>query len=254
MDAAEAKADSQWSGALSPAHLLLVIVASIFLVEFGIMLVLQVFIPPMRLLENFIDAFALTIVEYPAIYFLAFRPLARLNAEERAAKDALAQLERNYRQLFETMHDGIVLVDFETGVVDDVNDAIVHMLGYDKSEFVGKRAWEIAAVHAIVKTEQDFRALSRALSTGKPLHLASVPLVRNDGALMDVEVYTSTYAAGDRKIIQTNIRDLTELREAQKKQAEYLKSLENANKLMVGRELKMVELKNEMEELRRKSA
>ena len=48
-------------------------------------------------------------------------------------------------------------------------------------------------------------------------------------------------------------RDITSRKRMEKELREKIDDLERANKLMVGRELKMIELKNEIEELRRKA-
>ena len=49
-----------------------------------------------------------------------------------------------YRRLFETAYDGILLLNFETGEIEDVNPYLIQMLGYPKSELIGKQLWEMA--------------------------------------------------------------------------------------------------------------
>ena len=48
---------------------------------------------------------------------------------------ALRASEMRYRRLFETARDGILLLNAETGQIEDVNPFLVEMLGYSHSEF-----------------------------------------------------------------------------------------------------------------------
>jgi len=53
--------------------------------------------------------------------------------------------EMQYRHLFETAQDGILILDAETGEISDVNPFLVEMLGYSHEDFLGKKLWEIGA-------------------------------------------------------------------------------------------------------------
>ena len=41
-----------------------------------------------------------------------------------------------YRRLFEAAQDGILILDAEMGMIEDVNPYLVKMLGYSREEFV----------------------------------------------------------------------------------------------------------------------
>lgn len=58
----------------------------------------------------------------------------------------LNKSELRYRRLFETAQDGILILDYETGAIQDVNPYLLNLLGYEKSDFVGKMLWEIGAI------------------------------------------------------------------------------------------------------------
>ena len=55
----------------------------------------------------------------------------------------LKDSELRYRRLFEAAEDGILILDAETGMIEDVNPFLINMLGYSREEFVEKRLWEI---------------------------------------------------------------------------------------------------------------
>ena len=69
--------------------------------------------------------------------------------QRRHAKEALRDSENRYQRLFETAKDGILILDFETGQIADVNPFLIEMLGYSHSEFVGKKLWEIGPLRIL---------------------------------------------------------------------------------------------------------
>ena len=63
------------------------------------------------------------------------------------SKEQLAkQSELRYRRLFETAQDGILILDFQTGVIQDANPFITNLLGFTRDELIGKELWEIGAM------------------------------------------------------------------------------------------------------------
>ena len=54
--------------------------------------------------------------------------------------------ELRYQRLFETSHDGIIILDATTGRIIDTNPFMTHLLGFSHDEFVGKQLWEVGLV------------------------------------------------------------------------------------------------------------
>ncbi|MFZ3044152.1 MAG: PAS domain S-box protein [Minisyncoccia bacterium] len=234
----------------SPLRLLVTMAVSIFIVEFGIMVVLQEFIPPVRMLENLTDALALTLIEFPILYYLTFRPLAKLTLRESSARKALEALQQDYRRLFEEAQEGILLVNLDDGKILDVNHAFLKMFGSSKESFIDTYVWDVPSFKNVVASKDEYVRLQEK----RDIHWDAVPLEIGDGKKIVVEVTANAYASSGKQVEQVNVRDVTAQVEAKKKETEYLKNLENTNKLMVGRELKMIELKKENETLTRKIA
>ena len=66
--------------------------------------------------------------------------------ERRTARNTEKLLEVSevrYRRLFESAHDGILILDAETAKVLDVNRFMVNLLGYPREHLLGKELWEI---------------------------------------------------------------------------------------------------------------
>jgi PAS domain S-box-containing protein len=125
--------------------------------------------------------------------------------------DALQASELQYRRLFETAQDAILILDGDTGKILDANKFILDMLGYPLDYFVGRCLWELGflkdkslAVDAFTK-----------LKTGGYIRYEDLHLETKQGMAMHVEFVSNVYLVGDRRIIQCNIRDITERKRAE---------------------------------------
>jgi len=119
--------------------------------------------------------------------------------------------ELRYRRLFEAAQDGILLLDAETGMITDVNPFLVMMLGYTREELVEKRLWEVGAFKDIEASQDAFKALQR----NEYIRYEDLPLRTKNGKLIDVEFVSNVYLVGGEKVIQCNIRDITERKQTQ---------------------------------------
>ena len=119
--------------------------------------------------------------------------------------------ELRYRRLFEAAQDGILILDAETGAITDVNPFLIHMLGYTREELLEKRLWEVGAFKDIEASKYAFQALQK----NEYIRYQDLPLRAKDGRLIQVEFVSNVYWAGREKVIQCNIRDITERKQAQ---------------------------------------
>jgi diguanylate cyclase (GGDEF)-like protein/PAS domain S-box-containing protein len=119
--------------------------------------------------------------------------------------------ELRYRRLFEAAQDGILLLDAETGAITDVNPFLIDMLGYTREEFVEKKLWEVGAFKDIEASQEAFDALQK----NEYIRYEDLPLRAKDGRLIQVEFVSNVYLVDDEKVIQCNIRDITERAQAQ---------------------------------------
>ena len=124
---------------------------------------------------------------------------------------SLEESEARYRRLFEAAQDGILILDAETGMIEDVNPFLMTMLGYSREEFVEKRLWEVGAFKDIEANQEAFEALQK----NEYIRYEDLPLKAKDGRLIQVEFVSNVYLVGNEKVIQCNIRDITERKQAQ---------------------------------------
>jgi PAS domain S-box-containing protein len=110
---------------INPITLALIILSSIFLTEALVMLILSFFPPLSVIREILLDAWMLTSILVPVIYYFVFKPFAsQIEAREqlekkllssieelKRSKEALLISEERYRSIVETTDDSIYLVD-----------------------------------------------------------------------------------------------------------------------------------------------
>ncbi|OGV81099.1 MAG: hypothetical protein A3K18_09205 [Lentisphaerae bacterium RIFOXYA12_64_32] len=132
--------------------------------------------------------------------------LADAAAVRGSADDAMRASEVRYRRLFEAAKDGILILDAETGVVVDVNPFLIELLGYSHEAFLGKKVWELGFLKDIVANEANFAELQQK----GYIRYEDKALEAADGRRVEVEFVSNVYWVNHHKVIQCNIRDITE--------------------------------------------
>ena len=134
----------------------------------------------------------------------------RTDQDENIAR-GIRTSEHSYRRLFEAAKDGILILDADTGRISDVNPFLVNLLGFSHSEMVGKTVGELSPFKDI---ESNQSMLERLQQHGY-VRYENLPLETRDNRRIAVEFVSNVYQAGDKKVIQCNIRDITERKHAE---------------------------------------
>jgi len=135
----------------------------------------------------------------------------RSSAGRKTAAETLRKSELRYRRLFETAQDGILILDARTGSINDVNPYLIDMLGYSREEFVEKKLWEVGAFKDIEASRDAFQVLQK----DSFIRYENLPLKTKSGRLVQVEFVSNVYLVGDEKVIQCNIRDISDRKRAE---------------------------------------
>jgi formate hydrogenlyase transcriptional activator len=130
--------------------------------------------------------------------------------ERKKTEEALKISETRYRRLFETAQDGILILDADTGQISDVNPFLVEMLGYSYEDFLGKKLWEIGVLRDIESSKAAFIELQNK----GYVRYKDLPLETKDGRQVAVEFVSNVYLVNHKKVIQCNIRNVTERKRA----------------------------------------
>jgi PAS domain S-box-containing protein len=142
--------------------------------------------------------------------------------ERKRLKKVLLASEVRFRRLFETAQDGILILDADTGRITDSNPYIKDILGYTTEELLNKRLWEIGLFKDIAKSKGAFKVLQRE----GYIRFEDLQLKTKDGKPVDVEFVSNVYDVDHKKIIQCNIREISERKEAAKVSEQYKELLE----------------------------
>ncbi|MFS8130847.1 MAG: PAS domain S-box protein, partial [Candidatus Dojkabacteria bacterium] len=133
--------------------------------------------------------------------------------ERKKIENRLKISELRYRRLFETAQDGVLLLDYKTGEIDDVNPYLISLLGYTKKDFLKKHLWEVGVFKDTAASKENFRALQ----SRKYVRFEDLPLQTKDGAKINVEFVANAYDVGEKTVIQCNIRDITDRKRSELK-------------------------------------
>ena len=174
---------------------------------------------------------------------------AEEHRKRREAEESLRASEVRYRRLFEAAKDGILILDAETGMVVDVNPFLIELLGYSHEEFLGKKIWELGFFKDIVANQDNFAELQQK----EYVRYEDMPLETSDGRRIEVEFVSNVYLVNDHKVIQCNIRDITERKRAEEQIRGQLEELQRWQDVMLDREDRVQELKREVNELCRRT-
>ncbi len=160
---------------------------------------------PYRTIDYRIDGLVMTFSDITAA--------KKLVMEVKLVNDALAISETRYRRLFETSQDGILILDAETGLIQDVNPFLIKLLGYAKEQFLEKAIWEIGLFKDVVANKSKFLELQQK----EFVRYENLPLETADGRKINVEFISNVYSVNDIRVIQCQIRDLTGIRQQDSK-------------------------------------
>ena len=132
--------------------------------------------------------------------------------------------EIRYRRLFESARDGILILNAATLKITDVNPFMMELLGYSRDEFLGKELWEIGLFSDKDASQRAFRELQ----LNGYLRYENLPLQTTDGKLREVEFVSNVYDEDRHPVIQCNIRDITDRKQAEEERRVLLASAQAA--------------------------
>ena len=139
--------------------------------------------------------------------------------EHKRLENLLMESEERYRRLFETASDGIVLLEKREGKITHANPATEKMLGYTKKESIGNKLRDIG----VLLDMGDFQTLMQNLNKSGIINYNDVLIKTKSGQHISADIYLVDRAT----LVQCNIRDITDRKQAEE---ELLQTLERLRK------------------------
>ncbi len=168
-----------------------------------------------RILEAFIpEGHQLTVAQtYKGWFFVAASALFlyfvvrhEFHALDRT-EAALRESEEKYRLLMLQANDGIVIADFESGKIVEVNRKIEELTGLAERQLSGRRLSELG------NTDQCRALLEEILR--KPSMTGEFCILHREGTDTPVEISASVVQINGRKMVQGILRDMTQRKAAE---------------------------------------
>jgi PAS domain S-box-containing protein len=173
---------------------------------------------------------------------------AQEHIDRKKAQEAFKDGEKKYRTIVENINDALYIHDFMGNIID-VNENACKMLGYTREELIGANL-------SMIDSEENTRQLPERMKQllDKDSILFKGQHVRKDSSIIPVEVGAKVVTREGNGIIQGFVRDITERKQAEEEIQQRIKELEDFYDMAIGRELRMIELKEEIENLKEELA
>ncbi|MFC1866686.1 transporter substrate-binding domain-containing protein [Thermodesulfobacteriota bacterium] len=161
--------------------------------------------------------------------------------ERKNAEEAIKESEERIKTILDSISTGIIVIDPENRTIVDANPIAERMIGLPRKEIIGNLCHKFICPREmndcpIIDHDQTVDNVDRTL-------------LNADGREIPILKTIVKVILGDKLHFVESFVDLTERKQAEKALQQNLEELEEFNQLTIGREEKMIELKEEINRL-----
>ena len=153
----------------------------------------------------------------------------------------IAASENRFRALFENAPEAMIVFAADTGRILAANPFVTRWLGYPVEELYGQTLFDLTPAKERPSLEAALRAPDTKAREGV--------FRKKDGGSARVEITQTTLRFYGRPAVLAFVRDVTDRKQDEDKLRKTMSELERFNRVMVGREMRVLELKKEVNAL-----
>ena len=187
--------------------------------------------------------FALVAAVFSVLALLMWRATRAITRKTAEAEDS----KEKYRQLFSAETHAILLFDADSRQLVDMNKAAGPLYGLASGEGQGR------AISEFIVDSSRADELLQAAATGEHCEPCQCDHIRTDGSVFPAEMTGGRFTTKGREMLFFVVQDTTERTRIQEELKSTVEELERFNRLAVGREERMIELKCEVNEMAHKA-
>ena len=118
-------------------------------------------------------------------------------------KSTKNSLKDGYSLLFDSVKEGILILDFETEKIIDANSSISDLTGFPPEFVIGKEIWDLN----LFEDRKIYESTIKEIKKNGKTYIKEFPVFKQNGYPAKLEFISNVYSEGNLKLIQCNIRD-----------------------------------------------
>jgi PAS domain S-box-containing protein len=190
------------------------------------------------------DIFESFIILFYQLFFYLLVFSVILMYHKRLQTDILGQ-EEKFLKAFQSSPYAVLISRLSDGLIVEANLGFMRISGYESSEVIGKTTDDLH----LWMNESSRRTIIGELLANKSIYELEQKFRKKSGAIMTGLVSSEVIQLDNEKFVISSINDITDRKNSEKLISDKMEELHLFNRIMVGRENRMIELKSEINEL-----